>query len=76
VDGAHIVNKPNRAPATGNEVCAVWVVHFRQLHPRPGGVLLTDTLQCLFAYEVHMPSSFIFGTTYITLKGGKVKKNN
>ena len=44
VDGTHIVYEPNRASATGNEVGAVWIVHFCQLNPRPFGVLLTDAL--------------------------------
>ena len=73
VDGAHIVYKPNRAFATGNKVGAVRIAHPGQLNSRSFGVLLADTLKCLFAYEIHMTSSFIFGTTYITLKGGKVK---
>ena len=44
VDGAHIVHEPNRASATGNKVGAVRIAHPGQLHPRPFGVLLTDTL--------------------------------
>ena len=44
VDGAHIVYEPNRPSATGNEVGAVRVIHFCQLHPRPDGVLLTYAL--------------------------------
>ena len=76
VDGAHIINEPNRAFAPGDKVGAVRIVHPSQLNPPPLGVLLTDTLQCLFAYKIHMTSSFVLGTTYITLKGEKVKENN
>ena len=43
MDGTHIANEPNRAPATWNKVCAVRGIHFRQFHPCAFMVLLTDT---------------------------------
>ena len=73
MDGAHIVYEPNCPLTTGDKVCAVRIAHPGQFNPRPFGELLTDPRKCLFAYEIHMTSSFILGTTYITLKGIKVK---
>ena len=73
VSGVHIVHEPNRPLATGDEVCAVWVILFCQFHPCALRVLLMDTLYASLLMKFICFPPLFFGVIYITLKVEKVK---